>query len=110
MSSSTSSPIAQSTPQVSASESSYPGFGLPIRHDYKGESFFPIGAHGGCYGAESEPLNVREVAMMSIMESLTDKVDWHVKVYDEEIISKWRAEALALPNDYWWSLPTSAKR
>jgi hypothetical protein len=48
--------------------------------------------------------------MMSIMESLTDKVDWHVKVYDEEIISKWRAEALALPNDYWWSLPTSAKR
>lgn len=87
----------------------YPGLGLPLRYEWK-EPFFPIGAHGGCWGAKSVPINVREVAMMNVMEVLTDKVDWHVKVNDESIVSKWRSEALAIPNTHWWDIATSAKR
>lgn len=48
--------------------------------------------------------------MFSILESLTDKPDWHLKVYDDEIVLKWRSEALEIPNDHWWDLATSAKQ
>ena len=85
----------------------YPGLGLPLREYSPSASdfpFFPIGAHGSCRGSRSLPLPVREVAMMSVMESLTDKPDWHIKVNDDSIVSKWRAEALAMPNMHWWQL------
>lgn len=36
---------------------------------------------------------------MIVMDRLTDKPDWHVKVFDEEIAKKWRDEALSLPVD-----------
>lgn len=48
--------------------------------------------------------------MMSIMERLTDKKDWHKKVFDEHIVSKWRDEAFAIPNKDLWNLATSGKR
>lgn len=32
--------------------------------------------------------------MMALMDRLSDKVDWHKKVFDEEIVAKWRKEAL----------------
>ncbi|KAH6625493.1 hypothetical protein C7974DRAFT_202254 [Boeremia exigua] len=47
--------------------------------------------------------------MMSVMEILTDKVDWHVKVFDEAIVARWQTEALAVPNEHWWGLATSTK-
>lgn len=110
MSSPTSMSPAQTTPQPASPKPVYPGLGLPLRHDKQDDyNFFPIGAHGGCYGADTEPLNIREVAMMSVMESLTDKVDWHLKVNNDTIVSKWRTEALAVPNDHWFNLATSAK-
>ena len=101
---------AQKNPsQLTAQKPLYPGLGLPLREDEDGE-LFPVGAHGGCYGATTDPLPVREVAMMSVMESLTDKPNWHIKVHDEVIVAKWRTEALAIPNDHWWNLATSAKQ
>ena len=42
---------------------------------------------------------VREVFMMVLMDQLSDKVDWHKKVFDEQIVSKWRKEALEHPED-----------
>jgi Protein of unknown function (DUF4246) len=88
----------------------YPGLGLPLRHDDDPDTgFYPIGAHGSCRGATSGLLPVREVAMMSIMERLTDKNDWHKKVFDESIVSKWREEALGIPDRDLWSLATSGK-
>jgi len=60
---------------------------------------YPIGAHHNCWGTDSELLPVREVFMMILMDSLTDKVDWHKKVFDEEIVAKWRKEALEQPDD-----------
>lgn len=49
-------------------------------------------------------LPVREVAMMSIMDRLTDKPEWYCKVLDEAIISKWKAEALAVPDEEWMKI------
>ncbi|KAF2126696.1 hypothetical protein P153DRAFT_368765 [Dothidotthia symphoricarpi CBS 119687] len=89
----------------------YPGLGLPLRHnDQRNYGFYPIGAHGSNYAADTKPLFVREVAMMSVMEQLTEKEDWHKKVFDDKIVAKWREEALAIPNYELWKLATSAKR
>jgi hypothetical protein len=61
------------------------------------------------YGSESEPLFVRELAMMDVMEKLTDKPDWHKKVFDEEIVGKWKKEALTVPDEEMYRLATSGK-
>ncbi|KAI9832635.1 MAG: hypothetical protein M1819_004220 [Sarea resinae] len=50
--------------------------------------------------ALSLPLTtLRELSMLQLMNSITDKPDWDRKVFDEEITSKWKTEALAL-EDY----------
>ncbi|RSM06593.1 hypothetical protein CDV31_009022 [Fusarium ambrosium] len=89
------------TQNASTAKRKYPGLGLDIRHDdsIDRDAIYPIGIHFNCDGSESEMLLVREVAMMMVMESITDKPDWHVKVFDTEIANKWKAEALALPVD-----------
>lgn len=99
----------QKAAQMAATKPIYPGLGLPLRANSY-ETQCPIGAHVKCEGATSDVLPVRELAMLSIMESLTDKPDWHVKVYDDEIVETWRTEALAIPNHHWWDLATSAKQ
>lgn len=38
-------------------------------------------------------LTVREVAMLDVMDALTDKPDWQQKIHDPEIVARWRAEA-----------------
>jgi len=55
-------------------------------------------------------LLVREVAMMIIMDRLMDKKDWERKVFDEEIITKWRKEALDYPDDLLRLQATGDKR
>ena len=44
---------------------------------------------------EISTLTYREIMMLRIMNELTDKPEWNRKVFDETIIQKWRAEALA---------------
>ncbi|KAJ4298808.1 hypothetical protein N0V88_003846 [Collariella sp. IMI 366227] len=61
-----------------------------------------MGIHPECAGSDSALLLVREVAMMLVMDRLTDKPDWHVKIYDETIVDKWRQEALAWPEEDLW--------
>ncbi|KAJ4324576.1 hypothetical protein N0V84_003855 [Fusarium piperis] len=78
----------------------YPGLGLDLRfHDQNEgrEELYPVGIHTNCFGSESEMLFVREVAMMIVMERLTDKPDWHIKVFDDTITEKWIEEGLAIP-------------
>jgi len=48
--------------------------------------------------------------MMLVMDRLTDKPDWHKKIFDDNITAKWRAEALAWPDDDLWSRATRGKR
>ncbi|KAF4472606.1 hypothetical protein FALBO_493 [Fusarium albosuccineum] len=80
----------------------YPGLGLDLRYHDQNEGrdrgdIFPIGIHPNCFGADSDMLLIREVAMMIIMDRLTDKPDWHVKVFDDNVAAKWTEEALAIP-------------
>lgn len=77
----------------------YPGVNVDLRHYPEDKPKYPIGAHGNCSGATSELLPVREVFMMVLMDRLSDKVDWHKKVFDEEIVAKWRKEAQEQPED-----------
>ena len=89
----------------------YPGLGLPLRTwEWRNYGFYPIGSHSNCYGSDSDIITVRELAMMDIMEKLTDKVDWHKKVFDDAVIAKWRKEALSIPDDHFWQLAVGAKR
>lgn len=86
----------------------YPGLGLPLRHyprDF--EKYYPLGieASDGC----SAVLPVREVAMMNIMEQLTDKENWHIMAFDDEIVDQWRKEALERPNRVYWKQATDNK-
>lgn len=37
--------------------------------------------------------------MMEIMNRITDKPDWHKKVFDDTIAGKWKQEALAMHTD-----------
>lgn len=80
----------------------YPGLGLDLRHhDQRNNppALYPIGVHENCFGSYSEMLPVREVAMMIVMEQLTDKPDFHLKVFDDTITERWIEEALAIPVD-----------
>lgn len=89
----------------------YPGLGLPLRHFPQGNyDTFPMGIHGNCFGGDSNFLPVREIAMMIIMDKLTDKPDWHTKVFDDKIIAKWRKEALEYPDESLWQQTVGGKR
>lgn len=51
----------------------------------------------GIEGWSGQRLTAREIAMLSLMESITDKPDWDTKVFDDAIVDKWHAEATSLP-------------
>ncbi|KAK1765337.1 hypothetical protein QBC33DRAFT_545162 [Phialemonium atrogriseum] len=71
-----------------------PGFsGIEIDHDLLPDCRFTHGVnewHG-------ERLTVRELQMLRLMDSITDKPEWDRKIFDEEIVGKWRAEATLIP-------------
>ena len=45
---------------------------------------------------DHKPITLRERSMLYLVNSLTDKPDWELKVHDEEVIKKWEQEALNL--------------
>jgi hypothetical protein len=86
----------------------YPGLGLPLRYNPQYDyDFYPHGARN--HGSQSHLIFVRELAMMDVMDKLTDKPDWHKKVFDAEIIEKWEKEALAIPDDEFYKMAAAAK-
>jgi hypothetical protein len=64
-----------------------------LRQDVKRGCYFVDGVEG--WGGPR--LTARELAMLRLTESITDKPDWDRKVFDDAIVAKWRAEARALP-------------
>ncbi len=72
----------------------YPGFDLDLRH--LEDEHYPVG-FPEAMGGESKILQMREVAMMMLMDQITDKPKWHEKVFDEAIVQKWRQEAAEQP-------------
>lgn len=39
-----------------------------------------------------------EITMLAVMNNITDKPNWHRKIFDETILDKWRTEATAMPH------------
>jgi hypothetical protein len=100
----------------------YPGLGLSLwrpfqigidrtsdHYFYPAGHFCPTGHLNDYCGSQSDLLLVREVAMMHVMDKLTDKVDWHEKVFDDKIVAKWRVEALAYPDEVLWTLAVTSR-
>ncbi|KAK7709768.1 hypothetical protein SLS64_006009 [Diaporthe eres] len=71
-----------------------PGFSYYYQFELEARERF---RHGANDFQQSPRLTAREVAMLGVMNALTDKPDWHKKVFDEEIVAKWKQEACALP-------------
>ncbi|KAE8362275.1 hypothetical protein BDV27DRAFT_166341 [Aspergillus caelatus] len=78
-----------------------PGFGQPLNDNlptiekeegpYKGQRRrFPHALRDSCY---SVGVSVRERRMLDFINKITDKPEWERKVFDEDIVSKWRSEA-----------------
>jgi len=69
-------------------------------------------SHGANYWRQDPRLTARELAMLRVMDALTDKPDWHGKVKNPEIISKWHAEAMAMPlmSEQTWAWITEEMR
>ncbi|EMT70729.1 hypothetical protein FOC4_g10009197 [Fusarium odoratissimum] len=82
------------TPQ----EIKLPGFGLPISY---ASAHFPVvlgmeeGEGEGDWRAST--LTIREVCMIKVIEDLTNKPEWWIKVNDDEITAKWKKEAMEMP-------------
>lgn len=76
-----------------------PGFG----YDYYFEldCMYPKNQNRFRHGADDfkqwPRLTAREVAMLGVMNALTDKKDWHEKVFDDEIVARWKEEARGVP-------------
>jgi hypothetical protein len=84
---------------MASAQHQYPGVNLPLRHiEHKGRAgidFYRCGSFQGAEGSLSKLIQVREVMMMTLMDALTDKPNWHEKVFDDTIVAKWRNEAVA---------------
>jgi hypothetical protein len=78
----------------------YPGINLPLPHmeayeqNNAGVDFYRCGSFPGAPSSLSGLMQVREVAMLVLMDRLTDKPDWNKKVFDDSIVANWRHEAL----------------
>ncbi|PNY19946.1 Uncharacterized protein TCAP_07436 [Tolypocladium capitatum] len=73
-----------------------PGFGLPLGFLPDVDDRFPVlmGDHDHDWAAAT--LLIREVCMLKVVEDLTNKPEWWLKVRDPDIAAKWKAEALAM--------------
>lgn len=77
----------------------YPGVNLPLRFIKQdgegGVDFYRLGSSDGLVDTASGLLPAREVAMMILMDRLSDKPGWEDKVFRDDIVAKWRQEALS---------------
>lgn len=82
---------------ASADRIKLPGFGLPRNIGWHREDkHFPHALEKEGRGKLSKGVFLRERRMIEFINSITDKPEWERKVFDEEIVAKWRAEAKAI--------------
>jgi hypothetical protein len=89
-----------------------PGFGLPVdtlftqKNRYTGRNHLP---HAITDYVSSNGITLRERRMLEFIGQITDKPNWTSKVFDKEIIAKWKGEGVrwdaSLPEagDWWLS-------
>lgn len=71
-----------------------PGMGVSVHYELPLEERF---THGMNDWSQEPRLTVRELSMLRVMDAITDKPDWNKKVFNDDIVKKWRDEALTLP-------------
>ncbi|KAH8722611.1 hypothetical protein GQ44DRAFT_807457 [Phaeosphaeriaceae sp. PMI808] len=81
----------------------YPGLGLPVHYMENVDSY------RAAMESSLKRIYVRELAIMSIMEKLTDKPNWQKKVFDDIIVAKWHEKALAIHNELLFYIAASSK-
>lgn len=70
-----------------------PGFGgIPVDNQLPVEARF---AHGVKEWRQSPVLTAQELAMVAVMDRLTDKPSWFVDVFDDDIVAQWYEELRA---------------
>lgn len=67
---------------------------MPWRPAQEGRPYYPYGDDLKEEKALSPMLQIREVAMMMIMDKITDKPRWQQKVFNDDIVEKWRKECM----------------
>jgi hypothetical protein len=78
-----------------------PGYGLPLGYGITRPDRQPFLLGLRPEDWEAPTLTNREVCMLELMEDITNKRKWWLKVLDPAIVSKWKEEALQLPwKDY----------
>lgn len=71
-----------------------PGFGEAVDANFS--SAFPSAIEAEW---ESMGITLREQRMMAFVSDVSDKAEWERKVFDEEIVAKWRGEAERRPEE-----------
>lgn len=82
---------------AASTKKQFPGLGLPIDHEGEGLTTFPLAI--GDQPWTSNGVTLREQRMLQFINQITDKPEWEVKVFDEDIVSRWRAEADIRPEE-----------
>ena len=71
-----------------------PGFGnMPLDYELPSEDRF---AHGLDEWYQVPGVTIRESAMVRVMNYITEKNDWHIDVFNDDIVKSWQSEAKAL--------------
>ncbi|EFX00262.1 duf1665 domain containing protein [Grosmannia clavigera kw1407] len=73
-----------------------PSFGRPRRYGLN-KCFPQVDLFEYGRGMLSKGVTLRERRMLDFIGTITDKPDWHRKVFDEAIVEKWRNEARDMP-------------
>ncbi|KAF2269107.1 hypothetical protein CC78DRAFT_557965 [Lojkania enalia] len=88
-----------------------PGFGLPVTTlaEWDRKKSLVRFPHGIADYFGSNGITLRERRMLQFMDQISDKPEWERKVFNEEIVGKWKEEAVrwddSLPEkgDFWLS-------
>lgn len=80
----------------SSHKNQFPGFGLPHETTIADQSqLFPLALTG--WG--SNGVTLREQRMLDFINKITDKNDWETKVFNDEIVAKWKEEGKRFYNE-----------
>ncbi|KAF8885777.1 hypothetical protein BD779DRAFT_658289 [Infundibulicybe gibba] len=71
-----------------------PGCGLPLDHNPDTLFKSALSLNDDGEPAALPLIALRELTMLRLMDQFSDKADWDENVFDETIVSKWKAEAL----------------
>ncbi|KAF5678270.1 hypothetical protein FHETE_1244 [Fusarium heterosporum] len=84
---------------MSTTKLKVPGYGLPLNYQFA-ETPFPIVLKESYLYSfrlwKANTLTVREVCMLKVMEELTNKPEWWLKIEDPDIVAKWMKEAMEM--------------